>query len=214
MPVRSTISDDRPPEPRRWRRLRPVAALLILGFAVLGCGDPAGVVAASDSAPATTLAAPTTTATSGPATTAAPSTAPRVEVPALAGMQLAGAKRRLAARGLELRVRYRRTARYVAGTVISQSRRIGADVAPSAVITLVIAKALPPPPTTQPPATTPSRNCDPAYPGVCLDPTAEDYDCAGGSGNGPRYVQGPVQVRPPDPFDLDADADGIGCERD
>ena len=114
-------------------------------------------------------------------------------------MQLAGAKRRLAARGLELRVRYRRTARYVAGTVISQSRRIGADVAPSAVITLVIAKALPPPPTTQPPATTPSRNCDPAYPGVCLDPTAEDYDCAGGSGNGPRYVQGPVQVRPPTP---------------
>ncbi|HEY6709821.1 MAG TPA: hypothetical protein VJB61_19785 [Actinomycetota bacterium] len=60
-------------------------------------------------------------------------------MPALTGMQLAGAKRRLAARGLELRVRYRRTA---------------------------------------------------------------------------RYVQGPVQVRPPDPFDLDSDADGIGCERD
>jgi hypothetical protein len=41
-------------------------------------------------------------------------------------------------------------------------------------------------------------------------PTASDHDCAGGSGNGPKYVQGPVKVRPPDPFDLDAD--GLGCE--
>jgi hypothetical protein len=79
----------------------------------------------------------------------------------------------------------------------------------------VIAKALPPPPTTQPPPpTTPARNCHPSYGGACLDPTASDYDCAGGSGNGPKYVQGPVKVRPPDPFDLDldADADGLGCE--
>ena len=82
------------------------------------------------------------------------------------------------------------------------------------MITLVIAKALPPPPTTQPPATAPARSCDPSYPGVCLDPTAEDDDCAGGSGNGPRYLRGPVQVRPPDPFDLDSDGDGVGCERD
>jgi len=79
----------------------------------------------------------------------------------------------------------------------------------------VIAKALPPPPpTTQPPPppTTPSRSCHPSYEGACLDPTASDYDCAGGSGNGPKYVQGPVKVRPPDPFDLDADNDGLGCE--
>jgi hypothetical protein len=72
-------------------------------------------------------------------------------------------------------------------------------VAPSAVITLVIAKALPPPPTTQPPATTPSRNCDPAYPGVCLDPTAEDYDCAGGSGNGPATSRARSRSAPPTP---------------
>jgi hypothetical protein len=98
--------------------------------------------------------------------------------------------------------------------VISQSRRIGAGVAPSSVITLVIAKALPPPPTTQPPPppTTPARNCHPSYEGACLDPTASDYDCAGGSGNGPKYVQGTVRVHPPDPFDLDADSDGLGCE--
>jgi beta-lactam-binding protein with PASTA domain len=129
-------------------------------------------------------------------------------------MKLAGARQRLAGNGLKLRVRYRPTARFAAGTVITQSRRIGAGVARSSAITLVIAKALPSPPTTQPPPppTTPSRSCHPSYEGACLDPSASDYDCAGGSGNGPKYVNGPVRVRPPDPFDLDADADGLGCE--
>jgi hypothetical protein len=32
----------------------------------------------------------------------------------------------------------------------------------------------------------------------------------GGSGNGPEYVDGPVRVRPPDPFDLDREGDGWG----
>jgi hypothetical protein len=59
-----------------------------------------------------------------------------------------------------------------------------------------------------------SSLCDPSYPDVCLNPNAEDYDCAGGSGNGPLYVEGPISVSPPDPFDLDADDDGVGCERD
>lgn len=213
MPVHSTIPDDRRPPPRRCRGFRP-AALVILGFAVLGCTDPAATVAGPAPAPTATSTAPTTTSAAQPTSTAAPTTTPRVEVPGLVGMGLAGARRRLAARGLELRVRYRPTARFAAGTVISQSRRTGAGVAPSSAVTLVIARALPPPPTTRPPATTPAPSCHPSYPGACLDPTASDYDCAGGSGNGPKYVQGPVTVRPPDPFDLDSDSDGIGCERD
>jgi len=70
------------------------------------------------------------------------------------------------------------------------------------------------PPATKPPATKPpAGNCDPAYPDACLHDGIGDYDCAGGSGNGPNYVQGPIQVRPPDPFGLDSDHDGIGCER-
>jgi hypothetical protein len=69
-------------------------------------------------------------------------------------------------------------------------------------------------PTATPVRSAPAPTTHHGRAGVCLDPTAADYDCAGGSGNGPKYVQGPVQVRPPDPFDLDADADGIGCERD
>jgi hypothetical protein len=36
-------------------------------------------------------------------------------------------------------------------------------------------------------------------------------DCAGGSGNGPRYV-GFVSVSGSDPYGLDADGDGYGCE--
>ena len=39
-----------------------------------------------------------------------------------------------------------------------------------------------------------------------------DYDCAGGSGNGPEYVPGPVRVVGPDDYELDADGDGVGCE--
>lgn len=39
-----------------------------------------------------------------------------------------------------------------------------------------------------------------------------DYDCAGGLGNGPNYVQGPFQVVGSDPYGLDGDNDGIGCE--
>ena len=54
-------------------------------------------------------------------------------------------------------------------------------------------------------------NCDPAYPGVCLHDGIGDYDCAGGSGNGPNYVAGPIRVLPPDPFGLDSDGDGWGC---
>jgi hypothetical protein len=71
------------------------------------------------------------------------------------------------------------------------------------------------PPTTRPaPKTTsaPAGNCDPAYPGSCLHDGIGDYDCSGGSGNGPNYVSGPIRVRAPDPFDLDRDGDGIGCE--
>jgi hypothetical protein len=43
-------------------------------------------------------------------------------------------------------------------------------------------------------------------------PIDSDVDCAGGSGNGPSYVSGPVQVIGPDVYDLDRDGDGIACD--
>lgn len=56
-----------------------------------------------------------------------------------------------------------------------------------------------------------AQSCDPNYAGACV-PIASDVDCQGGSGNGPAYVQGPVQVVGTDIYDLDRDNDGIGCE--
>jgi hypothetical protein len=56
----------------------------------------------------------------------------------------------------------------------------------------------------------PTRQCDPNYSG-CV-PIASDVDCAGGSGNGPAYVTGPVQVTGSDIYGLDSDDDGIACE--
>ncbi|MFF0266819.1 G5 domain-containing protein [Kribbella sp. NPDC004536] len=55
-----------------------------------------------------------------------------------------------------------------------------------------------------------SNDCDPNYSG-CV-PIASDVDCAGGSGNGPEYVQGPIEVIGTDIYRLDADHDGIACE--
>lgn len=57
----------------------------------------------------------------------------------------------------------------------------------------------------------PKPSCDPNYSGACV-PTASDVDCAGGSGNGPAYVSGPVFVTGRDIYDLDRDGDGVGCE--
>jgi Na+-transporting methylmalonyl-CoA/oxaloacetate decarboxylase gamma subunit len=56
-----------------------------------------------------------------------------------------------------------------------------------------------------------TSECDPNYSGACLDPYASDYDCEGGSGNGPEYT-GPVAVVGSDHYGLDADGDGYGCE--
>lgn len=63
-------------------------------------------------------------------------------------------------------------------------------------------------PQTDPPVA--PSNCDPNYSG-CV-PIASDVDCAGGSGNGPAYVDGPVQVIGSDIYDLDRDGDGWGCD--
>ena len=55
-----------------------------------------------------------------------------------------------------------------------------------------------------------SSGCDPNYSG-CV-PIASDVDCSGGSGNGPEYVEGPIEVIGIDKYRLDADHDGVACE--
>jgi hypothetical protein len=61
----------------------------------------------------------------------------------------------------------------------------------------------------KPPAP-PASNCNPNY-DPCV-PNASDVDCAGGTGNGPVYVTGPIRVIGTDVYKLDSDHDGIACE--
>jgi len=77
------------------------------------------------------------------------------------------------------------------------------------------------PASTAPPVTTttvPVRplaggGCHPSYRGTCIPPDVSDADCAGGKGDGPHFVQEKdIQVVGPDPYRLDADGDGLGCE--
>ncbi|SEH74474.1 hypothetical protein SAMN04489835_3564 [Mycolicibacterium rutilum] len=55
-----------------------------------------------------------------------------------------------------------------------------------------------------------SSDCDSNYSG-CV-PVASDVDCAGGSGNGPEYVAGPITVLGDDIYELDRDGDGTACD--
>ena len=83
--------------------------------------------------------------------------------------------------------------------------------APVDQVTSVGTRQPPPPPQATAPQVPAGGGCDPNYSGACV-PIASDVDCAGGSGNGPAYVQGPVTVIGTDIYDLDRNGDGVGCE--
>jgi uncharacterized membrane protein YgcG len=57
-------------------------------------------------------------------------------------------------------------------------------------------------------------NCTPGYSPCLIYHGGADYDCAGGSGNGPYYTALGVTYRisGSDPYDLDSNGDGVGCE--
>jgi resuscitation-promoting factor RpfB len=84
------------------------------------------------------------------------------------------------------------------GSVISQSPAAGTSARLGREVSLLTAK----------PAPEPESNCTAGH--SCLPP-ASDYDCARGSGDGPKYVYGTVQVTGSDPYGLDPDNDGVGC---
>ena len=71
--------------------------------------------------------------------------------------------------------------------------------------------AYPAPPPPAPPAPKPS-GCHSSYQGFCVKVGVGDWDCAGGSGNGPNYVPVRVRVVGYDEFGLDNDNDGFGCD--
>lgn len=57
------------------------------------------------------------------------------------------------------------------------------------------------------------QHCTPGY-SPCLPLGPSDYDCYGGGGNGPAYTKPGVvyHVSGSDPYGLDSDNDGLGCE--
>ena len=77
------------------------------------------------------------------------------------------------------------------------------------MIQLLVSNVVAPPPPPKPTPVPLAGNCTPGYK-PCLPP-ASDYDCAGGSGDGPGYT-GYVQVTGYDQYDLDSDGDGWACE--
>ena len=82
-------------------------------------------------------------------------------------------------------------------------------VAPTTTTTVAPTTTIAAPTTT----TAPASDCHPAYSSPCVPAGVSDVDCAGGSGNGPYYVNGPVfLVGSDDPYDLDGNNDGVGCE--
>ncbi|WP_213013658.1 G5 domain-containing protein [Paractinoplanes toevensis] len=80
------------------------------------------------------------------------------------------------------------------------SRKLVSDVVTRKPVTKVVAIG----------TKTAGDGCDPNY-DPCV-PVASDVDCAGGSGNGPAYVDGPITVIGDDVYDLDRDGDGVACD--
>lgn len=130
----------------------------------------------------------------------------RAPLPNLVGKELSQARAQVIGRGWTLRI-IKEPSTEPEGTILAQSPHPGTQMKLRKVVTLTIAKPIPAPPA-PPPA---QQNCHPSYEGACLDPNASDYDCIGGSGDGPLFT-GTVRVVGPDVFGLDGDGDGIGCE--
>jgi hypothetical protein len=131
--------------------------------------------------------------------------APFPRVPVVRGMSQAAAAQVLRAAGFRVVVTHQTTTSGIEGRVLSESPVGGSRARPHSVVTIVVSHVVRPVVAAPPPPS----SCTSGY-SPCLPP-ASDYDCAGGSGDGPKYT-GRVRVTGSDPYDLDSDGDGWGCE--
>lgn len=111
-------------------------------------------------------------------------------IPDVVGLTVVKAQRALRRADFEARV-VRSGTSGTPGTITSQTPSAGTGARPGRQVRIV------------------TPNCTPGY-SPCLPP-AYDYDCAGGTGDGPKYT-GFVRVTGSDTYGLDADNDGYGCE--
>ncbi len=132
---------------------------------------------------------------------------PWPRAPRVLGMNSGVAIDKLRTAGFRVNTTLRRTTSGRDGAILSQVPAGGRTIKPRSTIRLVVADLQKPDPPPPPP---PPSNCTTGY-SPCLPP-ASDYDCAGGSGDGPAYAQGPITITGSDPYDLDRDGDGIACE--
>jgi resuscitation-promoting factor RpfB len=123
-------------------------------------------------------------------------------IPNVAGDKVARARQALENEGFEVQIR-REVSSRPRDTVISQSPAGGTEARSGRQVTLVVAKPAPPNNLTS------EGSCTSGY-SPCLPP-ASDYDCIGGGGDGPAYT-GRVTVTGSDPYGLDSDNNGVGCE--
>lgn len=130
--------------------------------------------------------------------------APLPRVPSVVGDSQASAITKIRNAGFRVEKKTQTRTTGEDGVVLSQSPPGRRPAKPNSVVRIVILKLEPPSEDTG------TGNCTPGY-SPCLPP-ASDYDCAGGSGDGPKYVDGPVRVTGSDPYDLDRDGDGVGCQ--
>ena len=131
--------------------------------------------------------------------------APLPKVPNVVGAAKASAITALQSAGFQVLISTKTTSSGADNTVLSETPSGGNRAKPGATITLVISDLHKP----QTLSSAGSSSCTPGY-SPCLPP-ASDYDCEGGSGDGPKYT-GLVHVTGSDPYDLDRDGDGVGCD--
>jgi hypothetical protein len=93
--------------------------------------------------------------------------------------------------GLAFKVKTKTTLVYPPGTILTQDPKSGTLVAPGQTVTLTVSAA---------PA------CDPAYPDFCIKPFLGRLRCK-------DLTQRNFKVLPPDPYNLDPDHNGVGCEQ-
>jgi hypothetical protein len=137
---------------------------------------------------------------------------PFPRLPSVVGKKQKDAQHVLKKAGYKVVVHQQVSSRPV-GTVISESPSGGQRAKPGSTVTIVVAKAAPSPPPSGGGSGGGGSNCTPGY-SPCLLLGPSDYDCYGGTGNGPAYTAPGVtyRVTGSDPYGLDSDNDGWGCE--
>lgn len=130
---------------------------------------------------------------------------PFPKVPGVSGLSASAARSRLEKAGYEVIIT-KQTSSAPAGSVLGTNPPAGSERLPGKTVVLLVAKPAPAPPPSQ-------SNCTPGY-SPCLPEGPSDYDCYGGDGNGPAYTEPGVtyHVSGYDPYGLDSDNDGLGCE--